>query len=148
MFIQTGSLNRMFQSRLILRNAMSWLALCMGFPAAGFASSTEMDMTANIINNTCGQYSRKWKRNAANGGKNVVLYRGGHRSTSTSRPAGGTRFMIQVVDCSGDESGSDKRCTLPLNRNLPKLMGFQNRYSVMKHPPLLAALKTWGLLFF
>ncbi|HHH4160114.1 TPA: fimbrial protein, partial [Enterobacter cloacae subsp. cloacae] len=32
---------------------MSWLALCMGFPAAGFASSLEMDMTANIINNTC-----------------------------------------------------------------------------------------------
>ena len=56
--------------------------------------------------------------------------------------------MIQVVDCSGMNRDPDKRCTLPLNRNLPKLMGFQNRYSVMKHPPLLAALKTWGLLFF
>ncbi|MEW4959404.1 fimbrial protein, partial [Enterobacter cloacae subsp. cloacae] len=107
MFIQTGSLNRMFQSRLILRNAMSWLALCLGFPAAGFASSLEMDMTANIINNTC-QVSipESGSVTLPTVGKTWFYTAEGTDRLQPADPAGGTRFMIEVVDCSGDESGA------------------------------------------
>lgn len=109
MFIKTDSLNRMFHSRLNFRSAMLWLACCLGFPAAGFASSLEMDMTANIINNTC-------QVSIPNDGKVILPIVGkGWFYNSDGSPrlqpgdaAGGTRFEIQLKSCADSESGLAK----------------------------------------
>jgi type 1 fimbria pilin len=107
MLIQTGSLNRMFHSRFFIKNRVSWLTLCLGFPAAGITSSLEMDMTANIINNTC-QVSIPDNGNVTlpTVGRAWFYTADGADRLKPADPAGGTRFMIQVLDCSGDESGA------------------------------------------
>lgn len=109
MFIKTGSLNRMLHSRFIFRRAMLWLVCCLGFPAAGFASSLEMDMTANIINNTC-------QVSIPNDGKVILPIVGrswfyhsdGSPRLQPSDAAGGTRFEIQLKSCAESESGLAK----------------------------------------
>ena len=101
MFIQTGSLNRMFQSRLILRNAMSWLALCMGFPQRVLPPAR---------NGYDGKHYQQYVPVSIPESGSVTLPTVGktwfYTAEGTDRlqpadPAGGTRFMIQVVDCSG-----------------------------------------------
>ncbi|WP_348994629.1 fimbrial-like protein [Enterobacter sp. V87_3] len=109
MFIKTGSLNRMFHSRIIFKSAVPWLAFCLGFPAAGFASSLEMEMTANIINNTC-------QVSIPDNGKVILPIVGrdwfynsdGSPRLQPGDAAGGTRFEIQLKSCAESESGLAK----------------------------------------
>ncbi|WP_306417965.1 fimbrial-like protein [Enterobacter cancerogenus] len=109
MFIKTGSLNRMLHSRVIFRDAMPWLVFCLGFPAAGFASSLEMEMTANIINNTC-------QVSIPDNGKVILPIVGrdwfynsdGSPRLQPGDAAGGTRFEIQLKNCAESETGLAK----------------------------------------
>ncbi|MEP8841990.1 MULTISPECIES: fimbrial-like protein [Enterobacter] len=149
MFIQTGSLNRMFQSRLILRNAMSWLALCLGFPAAGFASSLEMDMTANIINNTC-QVSIPESGNVTlpTVGKPWFYTAEGTDRLQPADPAGGTRFMIQVVDCSGDESGSGQALHFTFKPQSAQIDGISKQIFSNETSALAGGAENVGIVIF
>ncbi|MGN7792528.1 fimbrial-like protein [Enterobacter sp. 22452] len=109
MFFQTGSLYRMFQPRLLLKNAMSWLAFCLGFPTSGIASSLEMNMTANIINNTC-QVSipNDGKVNLPVVGTSWFYNSDGSPRLHPEDAVGGTRFVVQVKSCAESESGRAK----------------------------------------
>lgn len=149
MFIQTGSSNRMFHSRLIFRKATPWLALCLGFPAAGFASSLDMDMTANIINNTC-QVSVPENGNVTlpTVGKGWFYTAEGTDRLTPTDPAGGTRFMIQVVDCSGDESASGQALHFTFKPQGAQTAGMSKQIFSNDTPALTGGAENVGIVIF
>lgn len=149
MFIQTGSLYRMFQSRLLVKNTMSWLALCLGFPTAGLASNLEMDMTANIINNTC-QVSIADNGNVAlpTVGKPWFYTADGTDRLKPADPAGGTRFAIQVVDCNGDESGSGQALHFTFKPQTAQAEGISKQIFNNETPALAGGAENVGIVIF
>lgn len=149
MFIQTGSLFRMFQSRLLVKNAMSWLALCLGFSTAGFASNLEMDMTANIINNTC-QVSIADNGNVAlpTVGKPWFYTVDGTDRLKPADPAGGTRFAVQVVDCHGDDSGSGQALHFTFKPQTAQPVGISKQIFDNDTPDLAGGAENVGIVIF
>ncbi|WP_346417657.1 fimbrial-like protein [Enterobacter genomosp. O] len=149
MFIQTGSLYRMFQSRLLVKNAMSWLALCLGFPTAGLASNLEMDMTANIINNTC-QVSIPESGNVTlpTVGKPWFYTADGSDRLKPADPAGGTRFAVQVVNCSGDQSGFGQALHFSFKPQTAQTDGISKQIFNNETPALAGGAENVGIVIF
>ncbi|MHA1017672.1 fimbrial-like protein [Enterobacter mori] len=149
MFIQTGSLYRMFQSRLLVKYAMSWLALCLGFPTAGLASNLEMDMTANIINNTC-QVSIPESGNVTlpTVGKSWFYTADGSDRLKPADAAGGTRFAVQVVDCNGDDSGSGQALHFTFKPQTAQQVGISKQIFDNETPILAGGAENVGIVIF
>lgn len=149
MFIQTGSLYRMFQSRLLIKNAMSWLAFCLGFPTAGLASNLEMDMTANIINNTC-QVSIPESGNVTlpTVGKSWFYTADGSDRLKPADPAGGTRFAVQVVNCNGDDSGSGQALHFTFKPQIAQPDGISKQIFSNDTPALAGGAENVGIVIF
>jgi len=149
MFIQTGSLYRMFQSRLLVKYAMSWLALCLGFPTAGLASNLEMDMTANIINNTC-QVSIPESGNVTlpTVGKSWFYTADGSDRLKPADAAGGTRFAVQVVDCNGDDSGSGQALHFTFKPQTAQPDGISKQIFNNETPALAGGAENVGIVIF
>lgn len=149
MFIQTGSLYRMFQSRLLVKYAMSWLALCLGFPTAGLASNLEMDMTANIINNTC-QVSIPESGNVTlpTVGKSWFYTADGSDRLKPADAAGGTRFAVQVVDCKGDDSGSGQALHFTFKPQTAQPDGISKQIFNNETPALAGGAENVGIVIF
>ncbi|HFV9237762.1 fimbrial-like protein [Enterobacter mori] len=149
MFIQTGSLYRMFQSRLLVKYAMSWLALCLGFPTAGLASNLEMDMTANIINNTC-QVSIPESGNVTlpTVGKSWFYTSDGSDRLKPADAAGGTRFAVQVVDCNGDDSGSGQALHFTFKPQTAQPDGISKQIFNNETPALAGGAENVGIVIF
>jgi type 1 fimbria pilin len=139
----------MFQSRLLVKNAMSWLAFCLGFPAAGLASSLEMDMTANIINNTC-QVSIPESGNVTlpTVGKPWFYTADGNDRLKPADSAGGTRFAIQVVDCNGDESGSGQALHFTFKPQTAQPDGISKQIFNNETSPLAGGAENVGIVIF
>lgn len=111
MFSHSGELFRMSRSRFFVKKAKSALPVCVMFcgifPAAGLASNMEMDMTANIINNTCQvTLSENGNVTLPTVGKSWFYSSDGSDRLKPADPAGGTRFAVRVVNCNGDELNS------------------------------------------
>lgn len=149
MFIQTGSLYRMFQSRLLVKYAMSWLALCLGFPTAGLASNLEMDMTANIINDTC-QVSIPESGNVTlpTVGKSWFYTADGSDRLKPADAAGGTRFAVQVVDCNGDDSGSGQALHFTFKPQTAQPDGISKQIFNNETPALAGGAENVGIVIF
>lgn len=139
----------MFQSHLLVKNAMSWLAFCLGFPAAGLASSLEMDMTANIINNTC-QVSIADNGNVAlpTVGKPWFYTVDGTDRLKPADPAGGTRFTVQVVDCNGDDSGSGQALHFTFKPQTAQPDGISKQIFNNETPALAGGAENVGIVIF
>lgn len=149
MFLQTGSLYRMFKSRVIIKNMMSWLALCLGFPAAGFASSLEMDMTANIINNTC-QVSipNDGKVNLPIVGSSWFYNSDGSPRLQPGDAAGGTRFVVQVKSCAESESGLAKTLHFEFKPQSGKFAGSSQQVFANDIPASAGGAENVGIVIF
>lgn len=139
----------MFQSHLLVKNAMSWLAFCLGFPAAGLASSLEMDMTANIINNTC-QVSIADNGNVAlpTVGKPWFYTVDGTDRLKPADPAGGTRFTVQVVDCNGDDSGTGQALHFTFKPQTAQPDGISKQIFDNETPILAGGAENVGIVIF
>ncbi|MHA1054137.1 fimbrial-like protein [Enterobacter mori] len=139
----------MFQSHLLVKNAMSWLAFCLGFPAAGLASSLEMDMTANIINNTC-QVSIADNGNVAlpTVGKPWFYTVDGTDRLKPADPAGGTRFTVQVVDCNGDDSGTGQALHFTFKPQTAQPDGISKQIFNNETPALAGGAENVGIVIF
>ncbi|MGX9903829.1 fimbrial-like protein [Enterobacter mori] len=110
MFFQTGILFRMSQSHFYLKNAVSALPACLMicgmFPAVGLASNMEMDMTANIINNTCQvTIPDNGKVILPIVGKNWFYNSDGSPRLQPGDADGGTRFAVKLKSCAVTPSG-------------------------------------------
>jgi hypothetical protein len=123
--------------------------LCGMLPALGLASNMEMDMTANIINNTCQiTIPENGKVSLPIVGKSWFYSSDGSARLKPADPAGERALQYRSLIVTVMTPAPDRRCTLPLNHRQPNQMVSQNRYSITIRPSLPAALKTWVLLFF
>lgn len=153
MFFQTGILFRMSQSNFYLKNAVSalpaCLMLCGMFPAVGLASNMEMDMTANIINNTCQiAIPENGKVSLPTVGKSWFYSSDGSDRLKPADPAGGTRFAVQVVDCNGDDSGSGQALHFTFKPQTAQPDGISKQIFDNDTPVLVGGAENVGIVIF
>lgn len=153
MIFLTGKINRMLNAHFFSHKAISalpaWLALCGMFPAVSLASNMEMDMTANIINNTC-QVTIPENGNVTlpTVGKAWFYTLEGTDRLKPADPAGGTRFVVQVVNCNGDETGSGKALHFTFKPQTSLADGVSKQIFSNETPALAGGAENVGIVIF
>jgi type 1 fimbria pilin len=153
MIFLTGKINRMLNAQFFSHKAISalpaWLALCGMFPAVSLASNMEMDMTANIINNTCQiTLSGNGKVTLPTVGKSWFYTSDGSDRLKPADTAGGTRFSVQVVNCNGDESGSGQALHFTFKPQSAQIDGSSKQIFINEAPVLTGGAENVGIVIF